>query len=147
MKIALVCSAGGHLTELKFLSEAFADHETFFVTYDGFRARDLEARTYLVEPIDTNPLRMARAFVRIGRLLLRERPDAIVSTGSEIAIPAFFWAELLGIETIYVESWCRIRALSTTGKVVYYLSDLFLVQWPDLAEKAGDRARYEGAVI
>jgi UDP-N-acetylglucosamine:LPS N-acetylglucosamine transferase len=147
MKIALVCSFGGHLTELKFLSAAFGGHETFFVTYENIRTRDLTGKAYLLDSIDTSPVRMLEAFYRIGRIFLEERPDVVVSTGSEIAIPAFVWARLTGAETIYIESWCRVEEVSMTGKLVYPISDLFLVQWPDLAEESGDKARYEGTVI
>lgn len=147
MKIALVCSFGGHLTELKFLSAAFEGHETFFVTYENIRTRDLDGRKYLLDSIDLSPPRMLKAFYRMGRIFLDERPDVVVSTGSEIAIPAFVWAKLVGAETIYIESWCRVRALSLTGKIVYPLSDLFLVQWPELAQKSGEKARYEGTII
>lgn len=147
MKIALVCSHGGHLTELDLLSEAFEGHETFFITYRGVRAEALEEPKHLVEPIGTSPVRMAEAFYKIGRVFLRERPDVLVSTGSEIAIPAFVWASLLGVESIYIESWCRVHELSATGKIVYPLSDLFLIQWPELLEKVGDDARYEGTVL
>ena len=147
MKITLVCSYGGHLTELQYLSDAFDDHETLYISYDNFRTRDLDEPKYLIESIDTSAWRMLKAFVRIGQILIRERPDVVVSTGSEIAIPAFVCARFLSIETIFIESWCRVHALSTTGKVVYPLSDLFLVQWPELAEKTNRDIRYEGAVL
>ena len=146
MNVALVCSAGGHLTELQFLSESFEGHDTFFVTYHDVRTEELED-AYLLEPIDTNPWRLLQAFYRIGRIFRAEQPDVVVSTGSEIAIPAFVWAALLDIESVYIESWCRVNSLSGTGRLVYHLADLFLVQWPQLREKAGERARYEGAVI
>lgn len=147
MKIALVCSSGGHLTELRFLSEASNGHETFYITTDDFRTRDMDESKYLIDRIGTSPWQMLKSFFRIGRILLQERPDAIVSTGSEIAIPAFFWAQIIGSKTIYIESWCRVSSVSTTGKIVYPVSDLFLVQWPELADEVGDEARYEGAVI
>jgi UDP-N-acetylglucosamine:LPS N-acetylglucosamine transferase len=147
MKIALVCSFGGHLTELQFLSAAFDDHETFYISYDNVRTRDLDERAYLLDSIDRSPWRMAKGFYRMGRILYRERPAAVVSTGSEIAIPAFVWARILGAETVFIESLCRVQAISATGRVVYPLSDLFLVQWPGLVDEAGDRARYEGTVL
>lgn len=147
MKIALVCSYGGHLTELQSISEAFEGNKTFFITYESIRTRDLDEPKYLIDSIDTNPWRMLKAFYRIGRILLKERPNVVVSTGSEIAIPAFVWARVLGAETIYIESWCRVRALSKTGKAVYPFSDLFLVQWPELVDESGEKARYEGAVL
>ena len=147
MKIALVCSFGGHLTELQAISEAFEGHETFYITYENFRTREITKRKYLMESIDTDPWMMTKAFVRIGTIMLKERPDVVVSTGSEIAIPAFVWARLLRAETIFIESWCRVSTRSKTGRIVYPLSDLFLVQWPELIDKYGDKAKHEGAVL
>lgn len=147
MKIALVCSHGGHLTEILHLMEAFEDHETFFITYDNFRTINMDHDKYLLENIGTNPYKMFKGSLKILKILLKEKPDMIISTGSEIAIPAFFWAKFLRIKTIFIESWCRVKTKSATGRIVYYFSDEFLVQWPELLELYGKKARYEGAVV
>ncbi|MDP3029141.1 MAG: hypothetical protein Q8O04_06545 [Deltaproteobacteria bacterium] len=36
---------------------------------------------------------------------------------------------------IFIESWSRVTTKSTTGKICYYLSDLFFVQWPELIKR------------
>jgi len=146
MKICLVCSHGGHLTEILQLKEAFEGHETFFITYDSPRTQSFEHK-YLLQNIDTNPLLMVRAFLSTLRILLKEKPKLIVSTGSEIAIPAFYLAKLLGIKTIFIETWTRFIEPSGTGRVVYPVADVFLVQWERLLDKYGKKAKYEGAII
>ena len=147
MKLALVCSHGGHLTEIMYLLDAFEGHELFFITYNNFRTKNLDQKKYLLENIGTSPLKMFKSFFQIGKILIKEKPDTIVSTGSEIAIPTFILAKMLGIKTIFIESWCRVKTKSGTGKIVYHLSDLFLVQWPELIELYGKKAKYVGAVI
>jgi len=147
MKIALICSHGGHLTEMLHLIEAFEGHDMFFVTYNSPRTINLKYRKYFLKNIGTNLLRMLLAFLRFLTIFIRERPRFVVSTGSEIAIPAFFIAKLLGIKMIFIESWCRVKNPSGTGKIVYYVSDLFLVQWPQLLNEYGEKAKYVGAVI
>ncbi|MBE0481780.1 MAG: capsular biosynthesis protein [Dehalococcoidia bacterium] len=146
MKICLICSHGGHLTQMLHLMEAFEGHETFFVTYRSERTRNL-ARRYLLDYIGTNPLKMAKAALATLIILLKERPTLIVSTGSEIAIPAFYLARLMGIKSIFIETWTRILGPSGTGRLVYPVSNVFLVQWPALLARYGKKARYEGAVI
>jgi len=146
MKIALVCSHGGHLTEMLQLMEAFEGHKAFFITYDSPRTRALEHK-YLLRNIGTNPLVMAQAFLSMLRILLKEKPKLIVSTGSEIAIPAFYLAKILRIKTIFIESWTRVERPTGTGKIVYPVSDLFLVQWESLLKKYGSKAKYEGAIL
>ena len=147
MKIGLICSHGGHLTEILYLLEAFEGHEIFFITYENFRTKDLNYKKYLLENIGTNPIKMSKSFLQMFKILSKEKPDTIISTGSEIAIPAFIIAKFLKIRTIFIESWCRVKTKSGTGKIVYPLSDLFLVQWPELLELYGEKAKFEGAVI
>ena len=146
MKICLVCSHGGHLAETFHLQEAFEGHETFFITYDSARTRELE-RKYLLRNIGKNPLLMARAFISIFRILRREKPELIVSTGAEIAIPAFYLAKLFRIKTIFIESWTRVTQPTGTGRIVYPVADVFLVQWERLLTKYGKKARHEGAIL
>lgn len=134
------------MAELLHLTEAFEGHETFFITYDSLRTRQLKKK-YLMRNIGTNPLLMAWAFLLTFRILLRERPKLIVSTGSEIAIPAFYLAKLFRAKTIFIESWTRVEQPTGTGKLVYLFSDVFLVQWQRLLSKYGKKAKYEGAII
>lgn len=147
MKIALVCSHGGHLTEMLYLMDAFEGHEVFFVTYDNFRTHDLKYKKYLLDNIGTSPVKMSKAFFKTWKILFKEKPDMIISTGSEIAIPAFILGKMRGIKTIFIESWCRVKTRSGTGRIVYPFSDLFLVQWPELLKLYGNKARFRGAVI
>ena len=146
MKICLVCSHGGHLTEILHLEEAFEGHETFFITYDSPRTRTL-GHKYLLKNIGTNPLVMAQASFSIFRILRKEKPRLIISTGAEIAIPAFYLAKLLRIKTIFIESWTRVDQPTGTGKIVYPCSDVFLVQWQQLLAKYGKKATYNGAIL
>ncbi|WP_321422018.1 PssD/Cps14F family polysaccharide biosynthesis glycosyltransferase [uncultured Methanobacterium sp.] len=147
MKISLVCSHGGHLTEILYLMDAFESHEIFFITYDNFRTRELNYNKYLLENIGINPIKMIKAFFYIFRILWDEEPHLIISTGSEIAIPAFILGKLMRKRTIFIESWCRVKNKSTTGKLLYYISDDFFVQWPQLLEVYGNKVKYKGGVL
>jgi len=126
--------------------EAFEGHQTFFITSDSARTRQLEHR-YLLKNIGTNPLRMLAGAFYIFKILCRERPDLIVSTGAEPAIPAFYFAKLFRTKTIFIESWTRVVQPTVTGKIVYPVSDVFLVQWERLLTKYGKKAKYEGAIV
>lgn len=145
LKICLVCSHGGHLTEMKRIIPALTGFETFYITYRSKVTSKLP-RSYLLENIGKNPFIMFKAFVVIAIILLKERPKIILSTGSEIAIPAFYVAKVLRIKTMFVESWCRTKTPSGTGKFVYPIADYFLVQWPTLLSKYGRKAMFCGAV-
>jgi len=149
MKIALVCSHGGHLTETLRIFPAFDDYEVLFLTYHSSRDEEIRklGRALFTDNIGLNPWRFLRAFLWAWRVLRNEKPDVILSLGAEIAVPFFCIGRLLRLRTIFIESWCRVNDLSLTGRLVFPLSDVFLVQWPQLLEKYGPKARYEGAVV
>jgi UDP-N-acetylglucosamine:LPS N-acetylglucosamine transferase len=147
MRIALVCSQGGHLTEMLLLIRAFENHDVFFITYKNSLNNPNTYPRYQTENIGTNKWKMVKAFIYIFKILKKEKPDLVVSTGAEIAIPSIILAKFMRIKTIYIESWCRIKTKSGAGRILYYFSDLFLVQWPELVKIYGKKAKYKGAVI
>ena len=149
LKLGLVCSHGGHLTEMLELIDAFREHDLFFVTYRGARSQELARRyhVYTLANIGYSPYQLAKALPLAWRVLHIERPNALVSTGSEIAIPFFVVAKQMGVRTIFVESWCRVKTRSGTGRVLYPLVDKFFVQWPQMVAVYGPKAHYAGGLL
>jgi beta-1,4-N-acetylglucosaminyltransferase len=149
VKVLLVCSQGGHLTEMMELLGAFRGHQTAFATYSGSRLPELEAiaPTYHRSFRGVDPLSAFLYFVFAVKVLLKEKPDVIVSNGAEIAIPFFYLGKLYGAKLVYIEGLFSVDKLTKTGRIVYPITDRFLVQWPELAAKVGKKARYEGALI
>ena len=149
MKIAIVCSHGGHLTETLQILNAFEGYEIFFCTYSSSRDDFLRgiAPTYFMKNIGYSMPKMVTGFFWAWKVLWQERPDVILSLGAEIAVPFFYVGKLLGIRTIFIETRCRVETLSLTGKLVYPVADVYWVQWPGLLEKCGPKAAYMGAVI
>ena len=149
MKLVLVCSHGGHLTQIKMLAPALEGHEHFLVTYRCARTETMATRerVYLLANIGTSPWRMALAFFQAFKILLQERPDVVISTGAEIAIPFSWVGKLLSARVVYIETWSRIRTRSGTGPLVYPVADLFLVQSPGVLCFYGPKARYEGSLV
>ncbi|KAG9483118.1 hypothetical protein GDO78_009195, partial [Eleutherodactylus coqui] len=85
-------------------------------------------------------------------LMFRLKPDAILCNGPGTCIPVCFSALLLGILGIkkilivYVESLCRVESLSLSGRILYYVADQFIVQWPVLKDKYPN-AIYLGRIV
>jgi UDP-N-acetylglucosamine:LPS N-acetylglucosamine transferase len=131
------------------LMEAFEAQDLFFTTYHSKRVEELEQhhRVYALTDIGYSLLRLLRSFPLAWNILRCEMPNVLVSTGSEIAIPFFVLAKVLRIRTIFVESCCRVKTASGTGRVVYPLADVFLVQWPQLLDVYGPKARYAGGLL
>ena len=65
-------------------------------------------------------------------VLLKERPDLIISSGAAVAVPFFYLGKFFGAKTIYVEVFDRINKPTITGKLVYPISDKFIVEWEEM---------------
>jgi UDP-N-acetylglucosamine:LPS N-acetylglucosamine transferase len=145
-KLALVSSHGGHLTELLELAPAFDGCDVFYLCYDADTTRGLP-NAYLTANRPYNPIHFLGNLLRAWRIFRRERPDLVVSTGAEIAIPAFLAAKALSIPTLYIECGAQVTRPSLTGRLLVNFADRFFVQWPELLEAYGARAEYHGSLI
>lgn len=157
MKICLVCSYGGHLAEMLQLLDAFEGHDVLLVTYETISSKEIKdiysIRTCLIKLYETiKPslfkvlIHMTKAVFEGAKILLQEKPDIIVSTGSEIAVPFCYIAKILHKKVIFIDTLSRVHGLSGAGKIVYPIADLFLVQWKFLTEKY-KKAKYAGNVL
>lgn len=147
LTICLTCSHGGHLNEMVQLGEALAGHDVFYFCYDAPTTRALPGDNVLVPNMAKNPVELVKNLWRAWRVLRARRPQLIVSTGAEIAIPLFMVGKLLGCRLLYVECGAQVVTPSGTGRIVSWLADEFLVQWPELLPAYHGRARYEGSLI
>ena len=149
MKVCLVCSSGGHLLELYRLKSAWDDSQRFWVSFPGQDSNCLlrdERVLHAYHPTNRNFWNLFRNFLVAWRVLRKERPDVIVSTGAGLSIPFFYLGRLFHIPSVYIESLTRIRKLSLTGRLVYPMATRFLVQWPELAARYR-RADFGGRVL
>lgn len=66
--------------------------------------------------------------------IIRTKPTLLVSCGAGCAIPFFFVARLIGLRCVYVESIARIKSMSKTGALLYFLGFRIVVRWSSLKE-------------
>lgn len=74
-------------------------------------------------------------------LLLHSRPDLILCNGPSTCVPicavAFLFKVLYinaRVRIAFIESYCRVKSLSLSGWILLYLTDIFVVQWPDISK-------------
>jgi len=80
-------------------------------------------------------------------ILLKIRPNIIISTG---AAPGFFalkLGKLLGAKTIWVDSIANAEELSLSGAKVKSSADLWLTQWEHLSGEEKEKPGFSGSVI
>ena len=149
LKICLVASAGGHISQLLKMEKAWKGHETSCVTTTAVVKEKLRKhhKVYVVGECNReHPLRTIRVFMRFINLIFRERPDIVISTGAAAGCIACFLGKLLGAKVVWLDSITNIERISLSGRMVRYIADLFLVQWPELANRY-DNVEYVGAVV
>lgn len=134
MKICLVGSSGGHLTHLMLLKEWWKDQERFWVTFEKEDSKSIlkeEKKYWCYFPTNRNIKNLIKNTFLAIKILIKEKPDLIVSSGAAPAIPFFYLGRLLGAKTIYIEVYDRIDKPTLTGKLVYPISNLFILQWEE----------------
>ncbi|HGF7717980.1 TPA: PssD/Cps14F family polysaccharide biosynthesis glycosyltransferase, partial [Enterococcus faecium] len=131
----LVGSSGGHLTHLYLLKNFWEKEERFWVTFDKEDSRSMlkDERFFpCYYPTNRNIINLIRNSFLAIRILLKEKPDLIISSGAAVAVPFFYLGKLIGAKTIYIEVFDRIDAPTLTGKLVYPVTDKFIVQWDEM---------------
>lgn len=134
MKVLLTASAGGHLAQLIALEKFWKEHDRAWATFElpEVKAALDGERTYWVHfPTTRNIPNAIRNIGVAWRVLRKERPDAVISTGAAVAVPFFIIAKVLGIKTVFIECYDRITMPTLTGRMCYPMSDLFVVQWEE----------------
>jgi UDP-N-acetylglucosamine:LPS N-acetylglucosamine transferase len=134
MKICFVTSSGGHLTHLIQLKEWWKDKERFWVTFDKEDSRSIlngERKYWCYFPTNRNIKNLIKNTFLAIKVLIKEKPDLIISTGAAPAIPFFYIGKLLGAKVVYIEVYDRIDKPTITGKIVHPISDLFILQWEE----------------
>lgn len=154
-KVLAVSSGGGHWSELRRLQPAWAGARVDYVVTDAAYAAEIAAdpvagghrpRVFVV--MDANArqaLRLVGLAVMMAWVVLRVRPDVVISTGAAPGYVALRLGKLAGARTVWVDSIANAEDLSVSARWSRRHSDLWLTQWPHLADQTG--AVYAGAVL
>jgi len=147
LKICIVSSCGGHLTEVRQLKSAYAGYDHFYVINDSVELpEDMRGRTYFIRHSERDWLFVVNLWEAL-RILMRERPDVILSTGAGPVVPFALVARLLlPTRILFIETATRISQPSMTGRIMYWLAHRFYYQWRSL-EPHFRRGTYGGVVF
>ena len=135
MKVCMVGSSGGHLTHLYMLKPFWQNKERFWVTFDKDDAKSLlnGEKMYACYYPTNRSIKALVINTRLAWKILRnEKPDLIISSGAAVAVPFFYLGRLFGVKTVYIEVFDRISKSTMTGKMVYPIADIFIVQWEEM---------------
>lgn len=151
MKICFAASSGGHLEEVACLKKIIEENDSFLFTEKGeFNELQIFGKVYYVRQINRREpqflFRLIEIFIKSWKIICKESPDCIISTGALATFPICLIGKIFGKKIIYIESFARIDKGSLTGKFMYYIADLFIIQWEELL-KVYPNAVYTGGIF
>lgn len=135
LKVCLVGSSGGHLTHLLMLKPFYNDKERFWVTFDKPDARGQlknEKMYGCYYPTNRNIKALIKNTILAYKIIKKERPNLIISSGAAVAVPFFYIGKIFGAKVVYIEVFDRIDKPTITGKLIYPIADKFIVQWEEM---------------
>ena len=145
-KVMFIASTGGHLNELLQLAPLFSKYDYSIVTektksnmglkdkYKG-RVHYIISGTYttlkakLVYPFKL----FANCWISLY-LMIKLRPDVVVTTGSHNVGPMCCLAKIFGKKVIFIETFANRTSPTKAGRIIYKFADVFIGQWESMLE-------------
>ena len=101
-----------------------------FVNYANSLLKD-ERKYWCYYPTNRNIPNLIRNTFLALKVLIKEKPDIIISSGAAVSIPFFFLGKILGKKLVYIEVFDRIDKPTVSGRFCYKFADKFIVQWDE----------------
>ena len=139
LKIIFAASSGGHLEQLLMLKPLMDKYDSILVTEktDYAAGRQPIPTVYLQQVNRKEPAMpwylLVNSFKSL-HLILKEKPDVMITTGVLAMIPMALLMKLFGKKLIYIESFAKVKSKNLTGKLLYHFADQFYVQWESMLE-------------
>jgi beta-1,4-N-acetylglucosaminyltransferase len=138
MKVLLVCSTGGHFSTCQQLRSFWQNYDHVWVTFrtPATEASLKDEQVYWAwSPTNRNLPNLIRNLLLSWKVLHREKPDVVISTGAGVSVPFLLLARLLGSQTIFVESITRVTDLSLSAKLALPFLHVIYVHWEQLQSR------------
>ena len=154
-KVLFISSTGGHFSELQQLSPLFKKYDYHIITEKDQSTKGLKEKygdriSYL--PYGTRQKLFRYIFIytylcfKTIYLYFKIRPKYIVTTGTHTAGPICYLGKIFGSKIIYIGTMANINRKTQTGKLIYPIADLFIVQWENML-KIYPKAVYGGFIF
>ena len=146
-KIFAVASIGGHWKQLLRITKPL--EERYEVVYASTHPRCATMigghGFYVVSDFSRKDAwRLLPSFFRFLRILWREHPAAVLTTGAAPGVVCLLAAWLLHCKTIWVDSIANAEHLSASGRIARRFASRVYTQWPGLAQSD---VLYSGSVF
>ena len=148
-KVCFASSSGGHFEQLLMLKPLMDVYDSFIVTEKTDYDVDIAKRVYYLKQVNRHERNflpvMFVNFLKSCRIVFREKPDVIITTGVLAIIPLCLVVKIRGGKVVYIESFAKVNSPTLTGKLIYKFADQFYVQWESM-KKFYPNAIYLGGI-
>lgn len=142
-KVIFIASTGGHLNELLQVKSLFNKYEYQIITEKNEVDKSLKEEygkklKFLIYGTKKHMIRYILKFSTNCVLSLiyffKFQPEVIVTTGTHTAVPMCYIAKIFGSKIIFIETFANRTTGTASGKLVYPIADVFVVQWEELTK-------------
>ena len=139
-KVLFVASTGGHLSEILKLDKVMKKYESYLVTEKTDTTKELVVKDikkidYLLycnkshlSYIYKAPFNLIKSLI----IFLKIKPDVVITTGAHTGVGMCYIGKLFRKKVIYIETLANIETRTLSGRLVYPIADLFVVQWESM---------------
>ena len=151
--VMLISSVGGHLTQLTQLFPLMDEYRTCLITERIPLTEDLQIKyqhvDYLVygtrNYLFTYLFKFSFNILKSFYLFFKYQPKVVITTGTHTAVPMCYIAHLFKRKVIFIESFAKKDSANLSGKMVYPIADVFMVQWESMLQ-VYPKAVYKGGI-
>ncbi len=145
-KLLAVASGGGHWVQLLRLRPAFENCTVEYLTTQAAYSKEVANKLHAVTDANVwEKIKLLKMFIEVAWIILKVRPDIVITTGAAPGFAAIVFGKCLGAKTIWLDSMANSQQLSSSGMRIRPWCDLWLTQWPHLAADGGPE--YHGAIL
>ena len=151
-KVMFICSVGGHLTQMLQMKKIFNEYDYVLITEKTDVTKEMKdkynieylvygSRNYLFSYIFKFSFNIIKSLI----LFIKYRPKTIITTGTHTAVPMCYIGKLFRRKIIYIESFAKRTSPTLSGKMIYPIADIFIVQWESMLS-IYPKAKYFGPI-
>ena len=153
-KVLFISSTGGHLSELLQLSPLFEKYDYNIITEKDKTneyLKQIYGKKIHFLPYGTRSKIFSYIFkylfvcIKTVYYYFKLRPKVIITTGTHNAGPMCILGKIFGSKIIYIETFANSNKKTATGRLIYPIADLFIVQWEDML-KLYPKSVYGGSI-
>ncbi len=152
--ILVIYGAGGHKTEMqRLVSQLTVSNPVALVSlgsgvlnnpalahYQAYDVRDKHSRLRSLLKLFPAVLKTLFDVLTISR---RYKVAGVLSTGPGLCILPMLLFRVVGVKTVFLETFCRFESRSFTGRIMYRIAHRFLIQNREL-QSLYPNAEYSG---